>query len=169
MVQLMEIRVIRGCCSVAAISQSAPLRREGRKGAERLQRRAPLAIVSPMYNGGDSRFPVAMRLRKQSDFARVYRFGRIQKGTYFSFHILPYGGGERMGIVIPRRWGTAVERNRMKRLLREVFRCHRDFFLETEFIVRPHEICKGCRLEEIERAFLTEFRAPKEEREVKYG
>jgi len=161
--------VIRGCCSVAAISQSAPLRREGRKGAERLQRRAPLAIVSPMYNGGDSRFPVAMRLRKQSDFARVYRFGRIQKGTYFSFHILPYGGGERMGIVIPRRWGTAVERNRMKRLLREVFRCHRDFFLETEFIVRPHEICKGCRLEEIERAFLTEFRAPKEEREVKYG
>ena len=134
-----------------------------------MQREAPLAIVSPMYNGGDSRFPVAMRLRKQSDFARVYRFGRIQKGMYFFFHILPYEGGTRMGIVIPRRWGNAVERNRMKRLLREVFRCHRDFFLGTEFIVRPHEICKGYRLEEIERAFLTEFRAPKEEREVKYG
>jgi len=74
-----------------------------------------------------------------------------------------------MGIVIPRRWGNAVERNRMKRLLREVFRCHRDFFLGSEFIVRPHEVCKGCRLEEIERAFLTEFRAPKEEREVKHG
>jgi len=88
---------------------------------------------------------------------------------YFSFHILPYEGGTRMGIVIPRRWGNAVERNRMKRLLREVFRYHRDFFLGTEFIVRPYEVCKGCRLEDIERVFLAEFRAPKEEREVKYG
>ena len=112
-----------------------------------------------MYSGDQGRFPAALRLKKDSDFVRIYRYGRVHRGTYFSFHILPYEGETRMGIVVPRRWGKAVQRNRVKRLLREVFRCNRSAFLGTEFIVRPRATCNGCRLKEIEQAFLTEFYA----------
>lgn len=64
-----------------------------------------------------------------------------------------------MAIVLPRRWGTAVERNRIKRLLRETFRRNSTLFSGMDIIVRPHEVCKGCRMEEIERSLVKEFRA----------
>ncbi len=41
----------------------------------------------------------------------------------------------RLGISIQKKTGTAVERNRIKRLIRETFRCHRDRFPAQSDIV----------------------------------
>ena len=115
-----------------------------------------------MNSGGKARFSAVMRLKKNADFARIYRTGRKVRGTYFTLHFLPYEGKARMGIVLSRKWGNAVERNRMRRLLREVFRTHQSEFEHTQFIVRPSEACKGLPLKEIERAVLSEFHRARE-------
>ena len=125
---------------------------------ESLKTRNFLAIVSPMYDGGKGRFPATMRLKKRSDYKRVYRCGVARKRTYFSFHIFQREGPARLGIVIQRRWGTAVKRNRMKRVIRETFRRNSELFTGMDIIVRPHEVCKGCEVEEVKRLLIQEFR-----------
>jgi len=112
-----------------------------------------------METGREGRFPRAVRLKKSEDFARIYRYGQKQAGKYFVLHVLPCEGGTRMGIVLSRRWGSAVERNRVKRLVRETFRLHRRDFDGLQVVIRPREACKGRSFSQIERALVTELRA----------
>jgi len=124
-----------------------------------LKTRAFLSIVGSMVNGGEGLFPATKRLKRRSDFQRIYRDGEAIEGTYFTLHILPRVGSNRLGISISRGWGTAVERNRIKRLIREAFRRHDEIFSDMDTIVRPHEVCKGHRAKEIENSLIGEFRA----------
>ena len=119
-------------------------------------------------HGGEGRFPATKRLKKRSDFTRVYRYGMAIEGIYFSFQILPGAGSSRLGIAIPRGWGMAVERTRIKRLIREAFRRHAEIFSGFDIIVRPHEACKGQRAEEVEKSLIEEFQAAAR-MEVKHG
>jgi len=111
-----------------------------------------------MQEKSDRRFPAARRLKKREDFKRVYRSGMAWKGDYFSFYLLSSEYLGRMGIVMTRKWGDAVERNKMKRFLREIFRRHGLLFSKTDMIVQPRETCKGKSLGEIERYLIEEFK-----------
>jgi ribonuclease P protein component len=62
-------------------------------------------------------------LRRRVDFERVYREGRrFVSPLFVAFGLARKEGGLRVGFVASRKVGNAVERNRSKRLLREVFR-----------------------------------------------
>ena len=63
------------------------------------------------------------RIRRRADYQQVYERGARVHGRYLTLfalsNALPVG---RLGIAATRKLGGAVERNRAKRLIREVFR-----------------------------------------------
>jgi ribonuclease P protein component len=66
------------------------------------------------------------RLSRSAEFDRVYRRGRSRGNRYLVLHAFPRGGdeGPRLGLSVGRKVGGAVERNRVKRVLREAFWSH---------------------------------------------
>ncbi len=64
------------------------------------------------------------RLSRSGEFDRVYREGRSHAGRHLILYAFPRGAGDmgpRLGISVGRKVGGAVERNRVKRALRESF------------------------------------------------
>ena len=64
------------------------------------------------------------RLSRAAEFQRVYRHGRSQANSCLVLYAFPNpsAGAPRVGLSVPRKVGGAVERNRVKRLLREAFK-----------------------------------------------
>jgi ribonuclease P protein component len=85
----------------------------------------------------DARFPKASRLLRTRDFERVFE-ARQSRGDRL---LIVYGrpndlGTTRLGLVVSRKCGGAVRRNRWKRLLREAFRRRRqDLPLAYDLVV----------------------------------
>ena len=63
------------------------------------------------------------RLSRSADFERVYRQGRSQSSRFLVVYTFPRAGEAepRLGLSVSRKLGGAVDRNRVKRLLREAF------------------------------------------------
>jgi len=64
------------------------------------------------------------RLSRSGEFERVYREGRSHASRHLVVYAFPRSeddGDPRLGISVGRKLGGAVERTRMKRLLREAF------------------------------------------------
>ena len=74
---------------------------------------------------GTARFPKAARLRHRQEFLRAQAQGKRFHTRHFGVTLAPMAEGHpRLGLVATRRMGKAVQRNRVKRLLREFFRRH---------------------------------------------
>ena len=111
-----------------------------------------------MSGGGESRFPPTMRLKRRSEFRRVFQDGIVWKGPSFSLHVLPGDTGKCMGIVISRKWGNAVERNRMKRKLREAFRRNATWIPDASIIVKPATRAREASVADLGEALVTAVR-----------
>lgn len=63
------------------------------------------------------------RLSRSAEFERVYRESRSHGNRHLVVYAFPRGDGDgvRLGLSVPREVGGAVDRNLIKRLLREAF------------------------------------------------
>jgi ribonuclease P protein component len=81
--------------------------------------------MPPRGERGRARRGKRNRLSRSADFDRVYREGRSHASRHLVVYAFPRSAsgedGPRLGVSVGRKVGGAVERNRMKRLLREAF------------------------------------------------
>ena len=76
-------------------------------------------------SGSRHGFPRRVRLLRGSDYRRVYSKGRRRSlGFLVSFSLANEKPFSRIGLTVPRALGGAVERNLLKRRLREASRRH---------------------------------------------
>lgn len=82
---------------------------------------------------GETTFPRADRLRRRQDFLRVQREGTRVHTPHYVVVVLRRPEGDevrRLGITVTKKVAVAVGRNRVKRVVREVFRRNRNVFPE---------------------------------------
>jgi ribonuclease P protein component len=73
---------------------------------------------------GAQRGPKRRRLSRSAEFERVYRQGRSKGNRFLVLYAFPREDeedGPRLGLSVGRRVGGAVDRTRVKRVLREAF------------------------------------------------
>jgi ribonuclease P protein component len=112
-------------------------------------------------------FPRAARLLKHSDFERVYKRGRRHFSPHMTVFYLPQAADAlqvqvqetaRVGFTVGRVLGGAVERNRIKRRLREAVRLRRSTLkCAVDIVINPKKSILTLEfatvLEEVGRAF----------------
>jgi ribonuclease P protein component len=66
------------------------------------------------------------RIRRRAEYQKIYQDGARCHTRLMTLFFLPnHREGPRLGIAATRKLGSAVRRNRAKRLVREVFRRHK--------------------------------------------
>ena len=93
---------------------------------------SPLATREPFGTPTSVGFPASARILRAADFRRAYNQGTRFTGRYFAAFCLRVersaqkgrikSDGPRLGFTVPRAFGKAVLRNRVKRRLREALR-----------------------------------------------
>lgn len=103
-------------------------------------------------------FTRAQRLKRGRDFARARQDGqRAVVGCLIAnWRRLPVGTTTRLGVVTSRKIGSAVVRNRARRLLREVFRVHQGELTQpVDLVLVARQSIVGRGLADVERDFVT--------------
>ncbi len=76
---------------------------------------------------GSQRLLSGERLRRRADYLRCYRTGRRRHGSLAMLYFVPNEiGHARLGITASRKVGPAVERHRIKRRIKEIYRRWKD-------------------------------------------
>lgn len=135
----------------------------------------PDGSASCPQSGVAGRFPRQRKLLRHADFQRVYQQGRRHFAAHMTVFYLERGEGQgpRVGLTVGRVLGGSVQRNRIKRRLREAVRASlQDLGLAVDVVINPKKSALTAEFaalrEEVARAFekirsAVEGRRPAEE------
>lgn len=101
------------------------------------------------------------RIRRRADYQRCYRDGRRRHGTFATLHYAPNSlDVARLGITATRKVGSAVERNRTKRRIREIYRRwpERQRLLPMDMVLHLKPAARECSFDELREDLLRLWR-----------
>jgi ribonuclease P protein component len=102
-----------------------------------------------------TRFLADEHVRKRADFELIYKTGFKRSGRLMTmFTMEREAGPARLGIAATRKMGAAVERNRAKRLVRELFR-HNKPAVAVDVVVVPRREMLDAPYDRTEAEFLS--------------
>src|ERR1700676_5136133 len=101
-------------------------------------------------------FPKSARILRTSDFRKAYTQGTPIASPYFAAFCLQVprqtGEGPRLGFTVPRAFGKAVFRNRVKRRMREALRVRlQEIGPQWDIVINPRRAALMASPEELRR------------------
>lgn len=95
-------------------------------------------------------------LRNNADFRKTYRQGLSYSNRCFVVYIRRNGlDHNRVGVSISRKYGSAVLRNRIKRIIKELYRAYEKHIKAGfDIVFIPRSVTRGRRLREVEPDFV---------------
>lgn len=125
----------------------------------KLQHQSLPSTAAQQPSSAPAAFGKAVRLLKHADFERVYKTGRRHFGTHLTMFFVPRAAaGGRVGFTVGRAMGGAVQRNRIKRRLREAVRLHwRELGAAADIVVNPKRSALTADFAELEREIAKAF------------
>jgi ribonuclease P protein component len=94
-----------------------------------------------------------MRLRSiknQTEFDRVFAQGKRYNGSLLTLIVSKSAGASALGIIVNKKFGNAVVRNKAKRQIREAFRSIvGDFKWDAETIAIPKAAAKKAKMQDV--------------------
>lgn len=116
-----------------------------------------MSAATPGGSGapGGFRFPSRARITRTGDIRRMFRRGKRKKTSHLDvFHAASPVSHARLGLVVPKHGRKIVERNRLKRRLREIGRTEvlprlREEGMEVDVLVRARREAYGASFEDL--------------------
>lgn len=100
-------------------------------------------------------FPGRAKLIKTDDFSSVFNFRKRISGPFLAIHYRQNQlAWPRLGLVVAKKIARlAVQRNYMKRVLRELFRLRQQQLQPVDLVIRPHRLFKHADYPAIQQEF----------------
>lgn len=100
------------------------------------------------------------KLKKNKEFQRVYKVNKSYANSLLVVYVLEHRNNpvRRVGFSVSKKMGKAVKRNRIKRMLKEIYRLNQHRFRgDVDLVLIPRQKLIGATYAEIEKGMIKLF------------